>query len=393
MPQKLSDRLLSWASIADGVTIAQAHRLSKLPFIEGHVALMPDAHLGAGATIGSVIPTRGAIVPAAVGVDLGCGMVAVETNLTSNDLPDDLGGLLTRIEQAVPAGLGKGHERDDYEETVKVRELIEKTPPHTDVASDQRLYTKACNQFGTLGSGNHFLELCLDQDDRVWLMLHSGSRGVGNILARQHIDRAKGLMKEFFISLEDPDLAYLAEGTPDFEAYIKDLRWAQAYAFENRARMMDQALQQLREEVGTRVADVVRINCHHNYAAQENHFGKNVWVTRKGAISARVDEYGIVPGSMGGQSFIVRGLGNPASYTSAPHGAGRTMSRTQARKNLTTESLTDRMSGTTWLSDRAEQLLDEHPESYKDVTQVIRDSADLVEVVWELKAVVNYKGV
>ena len=362
-----------------------------MPFVEGHLALMPDAHFGMGATVGSVIPTLGAIMPAAVGVDIGCGMIAVETFLTSEDLPDNLDDLLLSIQRSIPSGVGQGHNRgyqalpgdawyNDHKND-SVREL--------DLAA------KAVKQFGSLGSGNHFVEVCLDLEDGVWIVLHSGSRGVGNQLARIHIDKAKGLMKERFISLEDKDLAYLVEGEQEFQDYITDLRWAQGYAFASRSQMMDMVLKDLSYFLGMEGVppdEVQRINCHHNYTEQEHHRGKNVWVTRKGAIRARVGDMGVIPGSMGTNTFIVRGLGNPASFNSSAHGAGRTMSRTQAKKTLSLESFDEAMAGKTWLADKSKALLDEHPDSYKDIQRVMRDQADLVEVVTELTQILNYKG-
>ncbi len=388
-PEQLSKTLLAWgAENIDSKAIAQAHRTSKMPFIEGHLALMPDAHFGLGSTVGSVIPTLGAIMPAAVGVDIGCGMVAVETSFSASDLPDDLGELLMCIERAVPAGVGKGHDRSHQ---VLVGDAWYNA--NKNVAIDELdLMSKAVKQFGSLGSGNHFVEVCLDPDDGVWVVLHSGSRGVGSQLARHHIDHAKGLMKERFISLEDKDLAYFVEGEPEFQTYITDLRWAQDYAFGSREAMMDATLRELEKVVDRPLAERQRINCHHNYTERENHRGKNVWVTRKGAIRARVGDMGVIPGSMGTNTFIVRGLGNPASYDSSAHGAGRTMSRTQARKSLTLESFDEAMAGKTWLSDSSKKLLDEHPDSYKDIQRVMRDQADLVEVVTELTQVLNYKG-
>lgn len=391
-----SDRLWVWGEEIDGGTLAQASRAAALPIVAGHVALMPDAHVGIGATVGSVIPTRGAIIPAAVGVDIGCGMIAVETFLEAKHLPDDLGPLLDEINRAVPAGVGQGHERG-YKELVGDRFL--RDHPNRSV-QELGLAQKAATQLGSLGSGNHFVEVSVDGADGVWVVLHSGSRGVGNVLATHHIQEAKGLMKA---GLEDPDLAWLSQGTPEFDAYVTDLQWAQSYALTNRESMMDAVLDVLKRSVvgdpetprdaGRSGIEWRRINCHHNYAAQEKHFGESVWVTRKGAISARADELGVIPGSMGTSTFIVRGLGNPAAFMSSSHGAGRRMSRKQAKRSITTDELTAAMSGKAWLSGSAEALVDESPAAYKDIHAVMRDQADLVEVVAELHQVLNYKGV
>ena len=385
-PQTIAPRLLSWASDIEPDTIAQAARAAALSFVIGHVALMPDAHLGLGATVGSVIPTLGAIIPAAVGVDIGCGMIAVKTDLVPEDLDDStLRSILIRIEQTVPAGVGQGHVHYGLGEAWLV------THPN-DSVSRFHYEDKTMRQFGTLGSGNHFIEVCLGTDGFVWVVLHSGSRGVGNQLAKRHIDTAKSLMQRYFIDLADPDLAYLVEGTPEFSEYITDLMWAQSYALANRSRMMDVVLVQLQAAVHKPFAETRRINCHHNYTAKEHHFGKDVWVTRKGAIRARVDDFGVIPGSMGTNSFIVHGLGNKASFDSSAHGAGRRMSRKQARRDFTAEQLTEAMAGKVWLNHSGDALLDEIPGSYKDIDQVMRDQADLVEVEVELTQVLNYKG-
>jgi len=390
MPTWHSDRLLVWgAGGIDPKAIAQAQRTSDVPFVEGHVALMPDAHFGLGSTVGSVIPTRGAIIPAAVGVDIGCGMIAVETSLTAADLPDTLGGLLSLIERSVPSGVGQGHRRGYGRlpgDTWCVRN------PNPTVEHNSKLGVKAREQFGSLGSGNHFVEVCLDPKDTVWVVLHSGSRGVGNRLAMSHIDRAKGLMRQRFASLEDPDLAYFVEGEPEFELYLADLLWAQDYALGNRETMMDAVLDDLVSIVAAPLREVRRVNCHHNYTAREHHSGKDLWVTRKGAIRAREGDWGVVPGSMGTNTFIVKGLGNSASYDSAAHGAGRMMSRSQAKKKLTVESLCEVMNGKAWLAGKADALLDEHPDSYKDIERVMADQTDLVEVEVELHQILNYKG-
>jgi tRNA-splicing ligase RtcB len=388
VPEKLSDGVLSWASMLDESARQQALATAGVAAIRGHIALMPDAHWGMGCTIGSVIPTQGAIIPSAVGVDIGCGVIATETNLTQPDLPDTLDGILAAWEATIPAGLGYWHEDEDD----AWRAFVADHGLPESVERDARLRERAPKQYGTLGSGNHFLELCVDERDVVWLMLHSGSRGPGNTLAMRHIEAAKGLMARYFIELPDPDLAYLVQDTPEFDAYIRDLQWAQAYAYGNRQRMMDVALAALRA-TAPHLDAVQTINNHHNYARLEHHHGRDLWITRKGAISAREGELGVIPGSMGTGSYIVRGLGNPASYTSASHGAGRAMSRNQARKRFTVEDMEAAMEGRTWLQKDAAALLDEIPGAYKDLATVMRDQVDLVEPVHHLTTLVNYKGV
>lgn len=378
MPTK-HDNVLNWAEDLDENTLAQAERTARLPFIQGHLALMPDAHLGKGATIGSVIPTKGAIIPAAVGVDIGCGMIATRTGLTSHDLPDKLDELHERISRSIPAGVGQQH--------TEPSELPDGAPPLT-----QSQESKARRQIGSLGSGNHFVEICLDETDHVWVVLHSGSRGIGLQLANQHIEAAQGLMKRYFIDIEDRDLAYVVEGTPEFDAYRCAMLWAQDYAMLNRQVMLEAALTSL-ELFLLRTAPVdTPINCHHNFAALEHHHGHNVWITRKGAIRARVGDRGVIPGSMGTSSFIVTGKGNPASYESCSHGAGRRMSRSKARKNLDVETLRESMSDRTWNDADAEKLIDEDPRAYKDINSVMAAQADLVTIDHELHAILNYKG-
>jgi RNA-splicing ligase RtcB len=526
MPQQVAPGLLSWASDIEPGTIEQAARTARLPFVRGHVALMPDAHVGIGATVGSVIPTTGAIVPAAVGVDIGCfrgdtrvpllngtqkslrdmadgggaywvysldsggavvpgkatalktredaglmcvivsggdeiictpdhpfmmndgtyrearelrfndslmplpvhhrevdrdhqviaveqlteradvyclqveehhnfalaagvfvhncGMVASRTTLTAADLPDDLSALMPLVEQRIPAGIGQGH--DDPVTDAALGGLGE---PAT-VLNSKQLITTGC-QFGTLGSGNHYVEVCLDERDRVWTVLHSGSRGIGNQLARKHISGAKKLMKQWFIELEDPDLAYLVQGTPEFTAYIRDMLWCQRYAMASRAAMNDAITRSLFEVAGAGETTQV-INCHHNFTVSEHHHGRDMWITRKGAIKAADGDLGIVPGSMATGTYIVSGLGSAASYNSCSHGAGRRMSRGQARRDLTPQSLTAAMAGRTWNADRAAELVDEHPLAYKDVAQVMADQSDLAAIEHTLRQVFNYKG-
>ncbi len=387
MVTEVAPNVLSWASDIEPGTIAQAATSARMPFVRGHLALMPDAHVGIGATVGSVIPTEGAIMPAAVGVDIGCGMVAVETDLTAADLPDSLTALMPLIEQRIPAGVGKGH--DTAIDTHAGAALDAIGLPHTTLTGKQEQTVPA--QFATLGSGNHFVEVCLDERDHVWTVLHSGSRGIGNQLAKKHIESAKGLMKKMFIRLEDPDLAYLVENTPEFHAYIVDMLWAQRYAMASRQVMSERATRSLLEVVG-HGSTVRTINCHHNFTQQERHHGRNLWITRKGAIKADVGDDGVIPGSMGTRSYVVSGKGSPASYHSCSHGAGRRLSRGQARRELTVDSLTELMAGKTWNSDKATTLLDEHPSSYKDIDQVMADQADLVAVQHTLRQVFNYKG-
>jgi tRNA-splicing ligase RtcB len=379
------DRVLSWASDIDHNTLDQAAKAARLPFVAGYVALMPDAHVGIGATVGSVIPTDGAVIPAAVGVDIGCGMIATETTLSSDDLGDNLDWLMPLISRRIPAGVGKGH---DVAVAAGAYESLGK--PATDLTSKQQ--ATAATQFGTLGSGNHFVEVCLDERDVVWVVLHSGSRGIGNQLAQRAIGKAKGLMKERFIRLEDPDLAYLVEGDPSFQQYVTDMLWAQDYAFGSRQQMMTRALRSLFEVVGSG-RTLRNINCHHNFTQRENHLGKDLWITRKGAIKADVGDLGVIPGSMGTRSYIVKGKGSAASFHSCSHGAGRRLSRSKAKATLTVASLEQAMQGKRWNSDSALALLDEHPDAYKDIDQVMADQTDLVAVEHTLHQVFNYKGV
>ena len=385
MRTTINDKLISWASDIDPGTIRQAEKTARLPIVEGHVALMPDAHVGIGATVGSVIPTKSAVIPAAVGVDIGCGMIAAELDVGEDQLPDSLEPLLSRIERAIPAGVGQGHQRT----TRDVHRWMAEHQPATELSGSQK--AKVAKQFGSLGSGNHFVEVCLDERGRVWVVLHSGSRGIGNQLAQMHIGTARRLAEDLEARLEDPDLAYFLEGTPEFEAYIADMLWAQDYARANRDQMMDSALREVFAFLGFG-RETRRINCHHNFTQREVHGGQELWITRKGAIKADVGDLGVIPGSMGTRSYIVRGKGNEASWTSCSHGAGRRHSRTQAKKLFTTDDLATQMEGKVWLAGRANKLVDEIPSAYKDIDAVMADQADLVEVLHTLHQVLNYKG-
>ncbi len=385
MPTTINPKLVSWASDIEPETIRQAEKTARLPIVEGHVALMPDAHVGIGATVGSVIPTKGAVIPSAVGVDIGCGMIAAELDLTEDQLPDNLEPLLGRIERAVPAGVGKGHDKAGN----AAGKWLANNRPATPLSSAQA--DKAAKQFGTLGSGNHFFELCVDERDRVWVVLHSGSRGIGNQLAQMHIAKARRLAKEAALSLEDPDLAWFVQGTPEFEAYVTDMLWAQDYAKANREQMMDSAMTEVFAFLGFG-RETNRINAHHNFSQREVHDGRELWITRKGAIQADTGDLGVIPGSMGTRSYIVRGKGSAASWKSCAHGAGRRYSRTKARKLYTAADLAEQMQGKTWLKGRAAALLDEIPTAYKDIDEVMADQADLVEVLHTLHQVLNYKG-
>jgi tRNA-splicing ligase RtcB len=380
-------KVLSWGSDVEDRTLDDAARAASLACVPSHVALMPDAHTGFGPPIGAVIPTAGAIIPYAIGVDIGCGMIATETDLTAADLPDSLRRLMPLIERRIPAGMGKAHA--GTARSAPPPALAALGSPATELTDRQR--ATALAQFGTLGSGNHFVEVCLDEREVVWLVLHSGSRGIGNQLAQRAVHDAKGLMQRYFIELPDPDLAYLVQGTPEFTQYVADMQWAQRYAFGSRQAMMTAAETSLFEVVG-RGGVKSSINCHHNFAQLEHHLGQELWITRKGAIKAGVGDLGVIPGSMGTRSYIVEGLGNPASYDSCSHGAGRRMSRKQARRELTVESFREAMGDREWLSGSAEALLDEHPSSYKDIDRVMADQVDLVRPLHVLRQVFNYKG-
>ncbi len=390
MTVKQIGNIFSWASILEENTLAQAQQTASMPFLAGPVALMPDAHLGKGSTIGTVIPTLGAIIPSAIGVDIGCGMAAVKTDLFAGGLPDNLDKMVDWIARVVPAGMGKRH--NSHHRAIMPTDLYYSMPP----MKDSQIGT-AQSQLGTLGGGNHFIEISLDENDQVWVVLHSGSRGIGNQIATDYIDRAKGLMKQYFINVPDPDLAYLIEGTPVFDEYIRAMRWAQDYALANREAMLSAVMTQLwafvkvgdRPDVGK---ELLRINCHHNYTEKEHHHGKDVWLTRKGAIRARTGDLGIIPGSMGTSTFIVEGLGNKLSYDSCSHGAGRTMSRNQARKSLLTNDLESAMMGIAWNKDKAGELLDESPGAYKDINVVMEDQKDLASIKHTLHQILNFKG-
>ena len=387
--ERLSARLLSWASLIDEKTLDQAHTTARMPFIHPHLALMPDAHLGKGATVGSVIPTLGAIIPAAVGVDIGCGMIAVRTAFTRGDLDGrDLAELREQIERAIPLSAGRYNRKIVATAEPRIAELEQLAEKNgfdpAAYAGNWRL------QLGTLGSGNHFIEVSVDELDRVWLFLHSGSRGVGNRIAGHHITVAQRLAKQWWIELPDPDLAYLVEGTPEFTRYIRELRWAQRFALLNREEMMDRVIRQVSEFLGVPVDEQERINCHHNFTESEKHYGKQVWVSRKGAIQADAGRPGLIPGSMGTASYVVEGLGDPQSLNSSPHGAGREYSRSAARRTFSHEQLRAAMSGIEFRDTDA--FIDEIPQAYKPIDQVMADAASLVRVRHTLRQLVNVKG-
>jgi len=371
---------------------------ASMPFIYKWMAVMPDVHYGKGSTIGSVIPTIGAIIPAAVGVDIGCGMMAVRTSLVASDLPDTLLPLRSALERAVPHGRSVGRGKRDvgaWHNLPKATEegwmgledgfksIIEK---HPKLAS-----ANTANHLGTLGTGNHFLEVCLDQEDRVWFMLHSGSRGIGNAIGTYFIERAKADMRRFFVNLPDEDLAYFPEGTPNFDDYVEAVEWAQSFAMMNRQVMMSHAIEASRSVIEKPFeAHLEAVNCHHNYVAREHHFGKNVFITRKGAVRAAEGVMGIIPGSMGAKSFIVRGKGNLESFCSCSHGAGRVMSRTEAKRRFT---IADHIADTAGVECRKDaDVIDETPKAYKDIDAVMAAQADLVEIVHTLRQIVCVKG-
>lgn len=386
--RRISDRLVSWASILEDATLEQAERTAALPFVHPHVALMPDAHLGLGATVGSVIPTVEAVIPAAVGVDIGCGMIAVRTDAHVDSVPADRRALRVAIEAAVPVSAGGYNTTltvgaaDRVAELAKVAAEAGFDPAH--YAGNWEL------QLGSLGSGNHFIEVTVDETGRIWLFLHSGSRGVGNKIATHHIGVAHRLAREQRLDLPDRDLAHLTEGTEEFDAYLRELRWAQRFALLNREEMMDRVVRCFAEWTGEPVDELERINCHHNFTELEEHFGRRLWVSRKGAIRALAGEPGLIPGSMGTASYVVSGKGNEMSLTSSPHGAGRMLSRRAARRRYSVADLRTAMAGIEYRDTDA--FVDEIPQAYKDVDQVMADAADLVEVRHTLRQIVNVKG-
>lgn len=374
----------------------QLLNIATLPFIHKWIAAMPDVHLGKGATIGSVIPTVGAVIPAAVGVDLGCGMMATKTSLTANDLPDSLTALRAMIEKRVPHGLVFGGRDTGSWHNLPEAVVQAWTPLNAGFEQLCEKYprfknTNNINHLGTLGTGNHFIELCLDENNDVWVMLHSGSRGVGNRIGSHFIELAKKDMERWFISLPDKDMAYIPEGSGYFKDYVEAVAWAQDFAMANRVLMMNNTLQAIREVLKIPFeANVEAVNCHHNYISHEHHYGKNVWVTRKGAVSAKLGEMGIIPGSMGAKSFIVRGLGNEESFCSCSHGAGRIMSRSEAKRRV---SLDEHIKATQGVECRKdESVIDETPSAYKPIEAVMAAQADLVEIVHTLKQVLCVKG-
>jgi tRNA-splicing ligase RtcB (3'-phosphate/5'-hydroxy nucleic acid ligase) len=378
----------------------QVRNIASLPIIAGHVALMPDVHVGKGATVGSVIPTIAAIIPASVGVDIGCGMLALMTSLMASDLPDDLAKLRALIEKLVPVGFNYHDEAVNTARQGLRGIALSRSGKLLEARYDKlRImeviknhdHGRTFRQMGTLGGGNHFIEICLDEQDRVWIMLHSGSRNIGKTIGECAINMAREIAVKVDRNLPDKDLAWLDEGSPEFEMYVEGLRWAQDYAAHNRNLMLHAVLTAMQETFGCEVAVFEQaINCHHNYANVEEHFGQKVWLTRKGAVSARAGELGIIPGSMGARSYIVRGKGNPDSYCSCSHGAGRRLSRGAAKRTFTLDDLAAQTAGVECRKDQG--VLDEIPGAYKSIEAVMAAQADLVEIVHTLKQVLCIKG-
>ena len=373
----------------------QLENAARLPIVFKHIAAMPDVHLGIGATVGSVVPTKGAIIPAAVGVDIGCGMAAIRTTLRADDLPDDLSLLRSSIERGIPVGNGPGGEHRRIPDSVEtalvksslVARLARIREKHPKIRPD-----KLDRQIGTLGGGNHFIEICLDESDAVWVMLHSGSRGTGNLIGTYFIELARRQLEKRVLGFHVPDrdLAFFIEGEPLFEEYVEAVSWAQDYARANREAMMTRVLHEMRHRLPKFQTDKAAVNCHHNYVQREDHFGESLLVTRKGAVSAREGELGIIPGSMGARSFIVRGKGNADSFHSCSHGAGRVMSRTAARARIT---LKEHREATAHVECRKDAgVIDESPAAYKDIDAVMAAQRDLVEIVHTLRQVVCIKG-
>ena len=400
----------------EAAALQQLRNVASMPFIHRWVAAMPDVHWGIGATVGSVIPTVGAVIPAAVGVDIGCGMMAVQTTLTASDLPESLRAVRSAIEQAVPHGISRGRDKGSWGEAPPPAQAAwgELRPRFDRIVAKHPTVGQSNNlkQLGTLGTGNHFIEVCLDEADRVWLMLHSGSRGVGNKIGSYFIELAKKDMRQWLVNLPDKDLAYFPEGSEHFADYVEAVEWAQDFAMANRRLMMDAVVRAVSSVPGIPPfqAGVIRapwggglgvrapcgrglveaVNCHHNYVTREHHYGKNVLVTRKGAVRARAGDFGIIPGSMGARSYIVRGRGNPESFESCSHGAGRAMSRAEAKRRF---SVADHAAATAGIECRKDaEVIDETPAAYKPIDLVMEAQKDLVEVVHTLRQVVCVKG-
>ncbi|POZ50244.1 RtcB family protein [Methylovulum psychrotolerans] len=377
----------------ESAAFQQLYNLSQLPFIHSHIAVMPDVHCGKGATVGSVIPTAGAIIPAAVGVDIGCGMNALRLSIKAHDLPDNLRSLRLFIEAAIPVGFAM-HKQDRARQStvtalaVGLHSILGK---HRKLNTMQKKpYQTWVRQLGTLGGGNHFIELCLDENDDVWVLLHSGSRGIGNVMGEYFIALAKKDMGQHLINLPDKDLAYFSEGAAHYDDYLEAVGWAQDYALANRREMMYLICEALRKKLPKFGITKEAINCHHNYVVREEHFGKSVWITRKGAIRAGEGELGIIPGSMGAKSYIVRGKGNPQSFCSCSHGAGRVMSRSAAKKRFDSDDVDAQTRGIECRKDSG--VVDEIPAAYKDIDQVMAHQSDLVEIVHTLRQVLCIKG-
>ena len=383
-----------WTNDIEPEAKEQLIRLSSLPFIHKHVAVMPDVHSGLGSTVGTVIATNGAIIPAAVGVDIGCGMSAIKLPFKVDLLDGKLHELRSQIERSIPVGnLGNAKVSESMKDKfVRLGGL-------RCFENNSKELLRAVTQVGSLGSGNHFIEICTDEYGTAWLMLHSGSRNIGKVIADVHINGAKKLMQKYFIDLPDPDLAYLVQDTPEFDNYVHDMNWAQEYASFNRQEMVERVLKQIAFLVygkenttpeSIMALNTLHVDCHHNYSQLENHFGSNIYVTRKGAVSARKDELGIIPGSMGAKSYIVKGLGNEESFCSCSHGAGRRMSRSKARHTFTQDDLINQTAGVECRKDK--DVIDEIPAAYKDIDQVMANQSDLVSIEFTLKQLICVKG-
>ena len=389
-PYKINDRALSWVppEQIEEQALNQIRNISRMPFVFRHVAVMPDCHFGMGATVGSCIPTKNAIIPAAVGVDIGCGMIAVKTSLNRTDMPEDLSDLRVAIESRIPLSAGRYNGRVRKTARPRVELLEEKAgdrlPFYDKISKNWR------RQVGSLGSGNHFIEIVVDENEGIWAFLHSGSRGIGNRIATHHIRKAKALMDEASVELPDKDLAYLTGGTGEFDDYIRDLDWAQFFALLNREEMMERVLGALRYRTRD-FEELENIQCHHNFTQKESHFGEDdIWVTRKGAIQALDGQMGLIPGSMGTRSYVVRGRGDIESFQTAPHGAGRRFSRRRARESFDMDDFDRWMEGIEVR--RSEAFIDELPGAYKDIDLVMEQSKELVDIVHTFRQIVNVKG-